>query len=479
MNGLKKKVIIIGGGITGLSTAYFIQEKWRALNIPVEIILIEAESRLGGKIVTEQVNGFVIEGGPDSFITQKPWGLELCRKLGMTDRLIQTDPVHKAVYILSRGKLVPIPEGFNLMVPSRVTPFLLSPLVSPLGKARMGLDLLIPRRGSVEDESIASFVRRRLGEEALEQFAEPILAGIYAGDAEKLSITATFPQFAQLERENGSLVWGMWMRRWDAAKQPPRKSDWSLFVSPREGLSSLVEAIRSRLDGVTLLSGRRVTAVSPKDDFYQVVHQGQADRADAVVMTTNTGTAAGWIDGWAPSLAKQLREIQYVSTATVSLGYEKKNVSHPLRGFGFVVPRREGRKIMASTWSSTKFPGRAPADHVLIRTFLGGAHQEALVEQDDAALISIARQELQSILGIRAEPVVAKVFRWIKANPQYHVGHLDRIAEIEKQTSKHPGLFLAGAAYRGVGIPDCIRQGMETAEKVFQSLLSDGSSLPK
>jgi len=466
----KKKVMIIGGGITGLSTAYFLQEKIRAGGLPVDVTLIESEPRFGGKVVTERVGGFVIEGGPDSFITQKPWGLELCKRLGISDRLIQTHPTDKAVYILSRGRLVPMPEGFNLMVPSRVTPFLLSPLVSPFGKARMGLDLLIPRKDSSEDESIASFVRRRLGEEALAQFAEPILAGIYAGDAEKLSMMATFPQFAQLERAHGSLVWGMWMRRWDAAKEPPKKSDWSLFVSLKDGLSGLIDAVRSRLDGVNLLSGRRVSAVSPTGRGYEVVVGDEGHSADAVVVTTNTGTAAGWVEGWDPALAKELREIEYVSTATVSLGYEKKEVSHPLRGFGFVVPRREGREIMASTWSSTKFPGRAPEGHVLIRTFLGGAHQEGRVEQDDAALIAVARRELQSILGIRAEPVVAKVFRWIKANPQYHVGHLSRIAEIEKQTARHPGLHLAGAAYRGVGIPDCIHQGMETAEKIARSI---------
>lgn len=476
MNPPKKKVIIIGGGITGLSTAYFLQEKSRAAGIPIEVTVIEAEARFGGKLVTERVGGFVIEGGPDSFITQKPWGLELCKKLGISDRLIQTHPTDKAVYILSRGRLVPMPEGFNLMVPSRVTPFLLSPLVSPIGKARMGLDLLIPRKDSSGDESIASFVRRRLGEEALGQFAEPILAGIYAGDAEKLSIRATFPQFAQLEQSHGSLVWGMWMRRWDAARQPPKKSDWSLFVSLRDGLSGLIDAVRSRLDGVALLTGRRVAAVSLKAGGYEVELDGGRHPADSVVITTDTGTAAGWVEGWDPALAKQLREIEYVSTATVSLGYDKKTVSHPLRGFGFVVPRREGRKIMASTWSSTKFPGRAPEGHVLIRTFLGGAHQEALVGQDDAALIAAARQELQSILGIGADPVVAKVFRWNKANPQYHVGHLDRIAEIEKQAARHPGLFLAGAAYRGVGIPDCIHQGMETAEKIFQTAPSLRSS---
>lgn len=470
MSSTRKKIVIIGGGITGLSTAYFLQEKMRAAGFPIDCTLIEADSRFGGKVVTEQAGGFVIEGGPDSFITQKPWGLELCRKLGIADRLIQTHPTDKAVYVLSRGKLAPLPEGFNLMIPSRMTPFLLTPLISPFGKARMGLDLLIPRRESEKDESIASFVRRRLGEEALALFAEPILAGIYAGDAEKLSMQATFPQFAALERKHGSLVWGMWMQRWDAARGSALPREWSLFVTLRDGLSSLISALREKLDGVTLVSGQRVTEVSLKEGRYHISLPGKSYSSDAVVITANAGTAAGWIEGWDPLLAKRLREIQYVSTATVSLGYEKREVPHPLRGFGFVVPRREGRKIMASTWSSTKFSDRAPAGHVLIRLFLGGAHQEGLVDRDDADLVSIAREELRSILGIQAEPVVSKVFRWIKANPQYHVGHLERVDEIEEKSGAHPGLYLAGAAYRGVGIPDCIRQGMETAEKIVGTL---------
>ncbi|HIE65532.1 MAG: protoporphyrinogen oxidase [Nitrospira sp.] len=464
----KRKVIIIGGGITGLSTAYFLQEKAREADSPVDITLIEGEKRLGGKILTERVDDFIIEGGPDSFITQKPGALDLCRRLGMTDHLVRTCTVEKSVYILSGGKLMPLPEGFNLMVPGRLTPFLFSPLVSPYGKVRMGFDLLIPRKDSPEDESIASFVRRRLGEEALQKFAEPILAGIFAGDAEKLSLTATFPQFASLEKSSGSLIWGMWMRRWDTAKQGGAKPEWTLFVTLREGLSSLVEAVRGKLEGVRLISGEKVCAVIPQKEGYAVSLENETYTADVVVVTTKTGTAAGWIEGWDPSLSGFLREIKYVSTATVSLGFRREDVPHPLNGFGFVVPRRERRKIIATTWSSTKFPGRAPAGHVLIRAFIGGAHHEDLIDRDDAGLIALVRKELESILGIQAEPVVAKAFRWIKANPQYNLGHLDRVARIEKETQKHPGFFLAGAAYRGVGIPDCIRQGMETAEKIVQ-----------
>ncbi|MFQ5780619.1 MAG: protoporphyrinogen oxidase [Nitrospiria bacterium] len=464
----RKKVIIIGGGITGLSTAYFLQEKSKEMDRPVELILIEGEKRFGGKILTERIDDFIIEGGPDSFITQKPGGLDLCRRLGLTGQLVQTHPVEKAVYILSNGKLVPLPEGFNLMIPGRLTPFLFTPLVSPFGKVRMGLDLVIPRKDSSEDESIASFVRRRLGAEAVQQFAEPILAGIFAGDAEKLSLEATFPQFAALERSRGSLIWGMWMKRGNAGRKGRARPEWTLFVTLRDGLSSLVTLLREKLEGVSLVSDQKVTGVVPRKGGYDVSLETGRASADAVVITTNTFTAAGWIEGWDLSLSKLLREIEYVSTATVSLGFRKEDITHPLNGFGFVVPRREGRRIIASTWSSTKFSGRAPAGHVLLRAFLGGAHHGDLVEQDDAALISLVQEELQSILGIKAGPVVAKAFRWIKANPQYHVGHLNRVAEIEKGAQRHPGLFLAGAAYRGVGIPDCIRQGMETAEKIFQ-----------
>ncbi len=468
----RKKVIIIGGGITGLSTAYFLQEKSKETGCALDITLIESEKRFGGMIHTERVDDFILEGGPDSFITQKPGALDLCRRVGMSDQLVQTSEVQKSVYILSDGKLLPLPEGFNLMIPGRLTPFLFSPLVSPIGKVRMGLDLLIPRKDSPEDESIASFVRRRLGEEALQKFAEPILAGIFAGDAEKLSLYATFPQFASLEKSSGSLILGMWTRRRAAAKKGKPKSNLTLFVTLREGLSSLVMSIRGKLDGVKLISDEKVCGIipqnGPQQEGYMVSTHAEKYTADAVVVTTKTDTAADWIKGWDPSLSALLREIEYVSTATVSLGFRREDVHHPLNGFGFVVPRREGRQIMAGTWSSTKFPGRAPVGHVLIRAFLGGAHHEDLIDRDESDLIMLVRKELQPILGIQAEPVVSKAFRWMKGRPQYNLGHLDRVAKIEKETKKHPGLFLAGAAYRGVGLPDCIRQGMETAEKILR-----------
>ncbi len=468
----RKKVVIVGGGITGLSCAYFLQEKIREGRFPIDCLLIESEKGVGGKIVTERTDDFIIEGGPDSFITQKPWGLELCERLGLTDQLIKTHPVENAIYILCNGKLTPLPAGFNLMVPGRFTPFLWTPLISPFGKVRMGLDLIIPRRDDTggEDESIASFVRRRLGEEAVRQFAEPILAGIYGGDVERLSLLATFPQFSTLERSFGSLIWGMLMQRWDAAQKGIRKENWTLFVTLKEGLGSLTRSLKERLKDVSIYTGQRVTALSPREKGYEVRLGNEtllSDAvADAVVITTNASVASDLIRGWDPHLAASLGEIEYVSTATVSLGFRKEDVVHSLRGFGFVVPRLENRKILAATWTSTKFPGRAPAGHVLVRVFIGGVHQGQWVEHDDATLVSIARKELRDILALQAEPTVTRVFRWMKANPQYNVGHLERIKRIEQQSATHPGLFLAGAAYRGVGIPDCIHQGMEAADGI-------------
>lgn len=466
----RKKVIIIGGGISGLSTAYFLQEQAKKDPVPLKICLIEASPRLGGKIRSEKVDGFIIEGGPDSFITQKKWGMELIQQLGLTERLVQTHPVEKAVYILSKGKLVPMPQGFNLMVPGQLLPFVFSPLISLPGKMRMGLDLFIPKRTSSEDESIGSFVRRRLGEEAVQLFAEPILAGIFAGDADKLSMKAAFPQFAMLEQTHGSLIKGMLKRKKDATKNGQPAPKWSLFVTLEEGLSSIVTALRSKLDQIEILTEKPVTSIIPTETGYEVVMGEETQNADAIVITTPTYKTAEWISGWDTTLCTLLQKIDYVSTATVSLGWQKKDVSHPLNGFGFVVPRREGSAIMASTWSSTKFPGRAPKDHVLIRVFMGGAYHQDIADQADEDLISTVRKELQGILGIKAEPVVARAFRWHKANPQYYVGHLDLIAKIESACQQHPGLFLTGAAYRGVGIPDCIQQGMETSEKIMKML---------
>ncbi len=481
---MKKKIAIIGGGITGLSTAFFLQEKLKEQAIQADIVLIESSERLGGKIVTERTGDFIIEGGPDSFLSQKPCGLNLCRKLGLMSLLVQTNPTDKAIYIQSQGKLEKFPEGMNLMVPGKVTPFLLTPLVSPFGKARMGLDLLIPKKHNADEESIGAFVRRRLGKEAVATFAEPILATIYAGDVEKLSLQATFPQFSGMEEKFGSLIWGGWMRRWDAylavgaTHASPKQQGLSLFVSLKDGLSSLIHYLREQLNSVELQVGKPVLSVSPIGAFgddivgkgYEIVLRDAKIQADAVVMTTDAMTAAQFIKPWDGQLSGHLLAIPYVSTATVSLGFRRKDVAHPLNGFGSVIPRSERKTILATTWSSTKFEGRAHAEDVLIRSFVGGAHQEELVDLSDAELVDAVLKECRPILGISGNPILSRVFRWRKANPQYNIGHISRVQEIEKASTKHPGLFLAGAAYKGVGIPDCIQQGWDTADKVGRFL---------
>ena len=470
-----RQVAIIGGGITGLACAYFLREKSRARNLPLQYHLIEASHHFGGKVVTERADGFTFEGGADSFITTKPWGVALCERLGVP--LTPTNPVEKAIYIVSNGRLVPLPTGMNLMIPSRVRPFLGSPLVSMAGKVRMGLDLFIPRQichtTAPHDESIGAFVRRRLGEEAVHQFAEPLLAGIYAGDVERLSIMATFPQFPALEQMHGSLIWGLLMQRWNGRAQAPSGvgGGLSLFVRPEGGVGRLVQALYDQIDPASLRPGSTVSGLKQRAGGYDVqMGEGATVAADAVVATIHTHTVADWVAAWNTRLSTLLREIQYVSTASVSMGFKKEDVRRPLDGFGFVVPRREGQPILAATWSSTKFPGSAPAGHALIRAFLGGAHQEHRVAQDDEAIIADVRASLQSLLGITAAPVVHRIFRWHKAQPQYHVGHLSRVAEIEKQAALHPGFFLTGSPYHGVGIPDCIHQAEQTADKLLNHL---------
>ncbi|MEK7286593.1 MAG: protoporphyrinogen oxidase [Nitrospirota bacterium] len=489
-----KRIVVIGGGITGLSTAYFLETQAKALGIEIECVLIESSERLGGKIVTERVGGasaaggastagdFIIEGGPDSFLSKKPWGMELCRQLGLLDRLIQTHPINKEIYVLLNGELQKFPAGMNLMVPGEMTPFLRTPLISAFGKLRMGLDLLIPRKSNCDDESIGSFVRRRLGEEAVSTFADPIMATIYAGDVERLSLKATFPQFAGVEQKFGSLIWGGWMGRWDAhlakknqdAKNAATPS-YTLFVSLQDGLSSLITALREKMKSSDIRTGQKVLSVSPcgtsaaEGKGYRVISDRETILADAVIITTDAKTAAGFVKGWHERLSELLLTIQYVSTATVSLGFRRQDVKHPLNGFGYVIPRSERKNILATTCSSTKFAGRSHADSVLIRSFVGGAHQEEMVDLPDDELIRRVLEELRPVLGISGEPTVSSVFKWHKANPQYHVGHLSKIEAIEKEAEKYPGLFLAGAAYKGIGIPDCIGQGWEIAQKVLHA----------
>ena len=463
-------MVIVGGGIAGLSTAYALTESAPRHDISLTCTLIEAEPRLGGKILTEPVDGFLIEGGPDSFLSLKPWGLELCRKLGLADRVIGTNPDQRKTFVYSQGRLHELPEGLAMGVPTKLGPFLRSELLSWRGKLRLGAELLVPRRREEGDESLGSFFRRRLGSEALERIIEPLMTGIYAGDADQLSIQATFPRFPEMERAQGGIVramLGAWRRQ--QASGLGERSPMTPFVTLRGGLAEMVRALTARLAAVKVLTGRRVQAVRARGEGpgYEILIEGESPlAADALVLAIPAYDAASLLEPLDGGLAGTMRGIPYASTATVSLGFRREGFRHELGGYGFVVPRSEGRPLLASTWTSSKWSHRTPDDAVLLRSYLGGTGREAVVERSDEELVALVRAELKAVMGITEAPILAKVYRWPHAMPQYLVGHLSRLATIEEKLRQLPGVFLTGAGYRGVGIPDCIRDGQETAERV-------------
>jgi len=390
-------VVIAGGGIAGLATAYYLQQKARQEDVAVTYSLVDSGPVFGGKILTEVTDGFVVEGGPDSFITQKPAALRLCRELGLEDRLIGTNDSRRKVYVLDGGRLQALPDGVMLVVPTKFTPFALSPLISPLGKVRMGMDLFIPARRDGADESLADFIRRRLGQEALDKIAEPLMAGIHVADPERLSVTSTFPRFVDLEQKHGSLIKGMLAQKARAAGVSANGSGraLSVFMTLRGGLREMVEALAARLDGQLLL-GRQIVALERVTEdsagetgggYLLSLADGRVLRADAVVLAIPSFTAAQLVEPLDPTLAAQLAAIRYVSTATISLGFRRNEFEHPLDGSGFVVSAREKSRLMACTWTSTKFSHRAPAEHVLVRGFVGGPHREHLVDLPDDSLV--------------------------------------------------------------------------------------------
>lgn len=465
------QVAIVGGGIAGLATAYSLQRRGGGA---VDYKLIESSSTFGGKITSLHERGFIVEGGPDSFITQKTAAVELCRELGLGGHLIGTNDAARKIFVWSRGKLRPMPEGVMLIIPTKVTPFLKSSLISWPGKLRMGLDAVIPPRRGDGDETLAHFVRRRLGAEALDKIAEPMIAGIYVADAENLSLKSTFPRFLDLERQHGSLLRGMMRQRRakpSNGRSPNGHSGTTMFMTLRGGVQELTERLVAELKPESLLLNKSVVGMRQEGGKYVLkVNDGAEIRSDAAVLAAPAYVAANLVRKIDPILASGLDRIRYVSTATVSLGFKRADVSHPLEGFGFVVPRSERRKIIACTWSSTKFNHRAPAGYVLLRVFMGGAHAEHLAEQEEDAIAEMARGELREMVGIDATPVLTQVYRWHKANPQYELGHQERVADIDRRSAEHPGLYLTGAAYHGVGIPDCIQDGARVAEEIAKRL---------
>ncbi len=465
-------IIIIGGGIAGLATAHYLQKYAQENKVNLTYTLVEKDPKFGGKIVTSASDGFIIEGGPDSFISQKPWAYRLAVELGLKERLIGTNDDRRKTYVVHKGKLRPLPDGVMLIVPTRFMPFALSPLISPLGKLRMGMDLFIPPKKDDADESLSDFITRRLGREALDKIAEPLMAGIYVADPMRLSLKSTFPRFIAMEKKYGSLIKGMLSQmkaRAQSAQNGNAAPKLPLFMTLRGGLMELVNAIVDNLTG-ELISSVRVNELSRTADGRYTVElsNGKVRRADKVVIATPAYIAADLLESHSAALATELRQIRYLSTATVSLAFNRAEIEHPLDGFGFVVPKSEDCKLMACTWVSTKFSGRAPDDQVLLRVFVGGYKREELVDLSDDELVALVRGELRRLMGITAEPTRAEIYHWRKSNAQYDVGHIERVDRIEQLAAEAlPGMHFTGSAFKGVGIPDCIRQGEETAKAIL------------
>jgi oxygen-dependent protoporphyrinogen oxidase len=454
-----------------------LRELAAAREFPLEAALFEKGPNLGRALATVRGDGFVIETGADSFLSEKPWALELAKRLGLEQELIRTDERFRKTYVVRAGRLVEIPEGFSLLAPTRFLPIVTSPLFSIRGKLRMGLEPLIPVRRDASDESLAAFVTRRLGREVLDRVAQPLAGGIYTADPESLSLMATMPRFIEMERRYGSLYKGLRAASRSIPVQSKGTSGarWSLFLSFRGGMRAIVDTLAASL-GECVRMRTAVTALarpgseSDGGEWRVEMADGVRFDADALIVATPAYDAARLLMPHDAELACLLGEVRYSSAASVNLAYRAADIPRLPESFGFVVPVKERRKIIACTFSSVKFAHRAPDGTVLMRTFLGGALQSEMMALEDSALVAAAREEIAALLGVRAEPVLTHVQRWPEQMPQYSLGHLDRVARIERRSSALPGLALAGAAYRGVGIPDCVHSGEQAAEAVLDYL---------
>ncbi|CCF83416.1 protoporphyrinogen oxidase [Nitrolancea hollandica] len=469
--------VIAGGGISGLTAAYRLRRLARESGLDLRITLVEADTRLGGKILTERVDDLIIEAGPDSILSQKLPAIHLCQELGIADRLVGTKEGGGGTYILREGRLEPLPEGITMLVPTKLRPLIGSRLLSTRAKLRMGLDVLIPPLQSGDDESVAAFVTRRLGREAFERMAQPLLSGIYAGDAGKLSLAATFPRLRQIEREHGSLVRGMLAQRRQRRTASGSAQRYTPFVSLRGGIGELVDVLTAQLEDVDIRLGTAVNGIEQRTSGgYRVrLSDGETLETDVLLLATPADVSGNLLAPVRPDLAALLQQIPYVSSATITLAYRQSEVGKLGAGRGFVIPRVENRELTAVTWASSKFPYRAPEGLMLLRTFVGRAGRESAVDLPDDLILRLVREELREILGLTAQPVLSRIYRWHQALPQYVLGHLDRLAEIDRELADLPGLFLLGAAYRGVGIPDCIQSGNQAAERALALLKAQSS----
>jgi oxygen-dependent protoporphyrinogen oxidase len=466
------KVVVIGGGITGLTAGYRLHRAAHESHLPLQVTLLEARDHLGGIIATSQQDGLLIEHGPDSFITTKPAGVQLCEALELGEDLIGTTTQHRRSFIVRKGKLRPVPQGLYLMAPGSLWPFVTSSILSWRGKLRMGLDLVIPRRPASDDESLAHFVTRRLGREALERVAQPMVGGIYTADPEHLSLQATMPNFLEMERRHGSLIRALRHQQRRTEQQDASGARYGLFVSFRHGMQTLVDRLAAHLplDAVRLNTRVHGLARIPETSRWRVQLPDQPDLdADAICLALPAPLASSLLTPIDAELAAEL-QIPYASSAIINLAFRRQDIAHALDGMGFVVPAVENRSLIACSFSSVKFAGRAPDDQVLLRAFAGGAMQPTQYERSDAEIQDAVCRDLQDLLGVTGDPLYVHISRWPQSMAQYHLGHVHRVARIESRVSRLPGLALAGNGYHGIGIPDCIRSGNSAAQALLEHL---------
>ena len=450
-------VIVVGGGIAGLSAAYELHARG------LSFALLERTSRPGGVILSEEVDGYTIDGGPDALLVQKPEAIALCREIGLGERLVPTKPPRLA-FIQRGGRLHPLPSSSVLGIPTRLGPFIRTGLFTWAGKLRMGAELFVPRRKDEADESIGSFMRRRFGDEATTYLAEPLLAGIHAGDVDRLSIRALFPRLVETERVHGSLL-GAFRRDRPAGVSPD-----GAFRSLPGGLSEMVRALVARLPQDCVRFNTPVRRVFLNPPRVETSAAAEPIGGRAVIVTAPAYVAADLVRDVDEGLARLCHEVPYASTATVALAFPRSAVAHPLNGSGFVVPRTERTGILAASWLSSKWPHRAPEDRVLMRAFVGGARDPDALGRSDAELVSVALSALRPLLGISGDPLLARVYRFERASAQHEVGHLARVEAIDRALTRTPGLFMTGSGLRGVGIPDCVADARATARKVSEWL---------
>lgn len=418
-------------------------------------MVLERSPRVGGVILTEHVDGFVIDAGPDALLVQKPAAIALCRELGLGERLVPT-LTPRTAFIVKHGRLVPLPEASVLGVPTKIAPFMTTPLFSPAGKARMALDVLIPPRRDGRDESIASFMRRRFGDEMVRWLAEPLLGGIHAGDVERLSMRALFPRLVDAEQRTGSVIRAL---RSIPAPAAPNGA----FLSLPGGIGEMVDTLIAKLPAGTIRCDAEVARIDGRGTFAITLASGEAINASAVVMATPAWASTSLLERMDGALADLCRGLRYESSATVVFAVGRDQVRHPLRGSGFVVPRAERRVLMAASFVSSKWPERAPEGCALLRGFVGGAYDPGVLQHTDAEIARAAFEDLSARLSIEGKPQLTRVYRWPRATPQHDVGHLDTIAALDARLATVPGLFITGSAFRGSGIPDVIADARAVA----------------